>query len=78
MNRNMSKPMRDLVAAVIESSGADAVVIAYSITRRNHSKTFLGVYGNSLACAALSEEAFNELCGEIEEDEADADDADID
>lgn len=47
---------------LIEEVGADAVVIVFSLTKRNTTTTHLHTWGNTLACSGLVEMAYGHMC----------------
>ena len=69
------KAVQRIQSQVVEEIGADAVVIIFSITKKNTTTTHIHTRGNMLACRGLAEEAYEHLCeGEgIDQEEVDDD-----
>ena len=74
---DQERVMRQITAQIVEQLGADAVLIAYTKTRRNCTTVYINSHGNSFACRGLSEEVYNHYCDADESEEdtgAEADD----
>jgi len=69
----MAKPLRDMVALMVEEGNADAVVVAFSTVSKNKTRTYMGTFGNILACRGLVDELYSELI-DPEDDEGGSDD----
>ena len=58
MSAKELKNARNIVAAFIEETGADAVVVIYSKVRRGKTSTFIVPFGNAHTCNALIDYAY--------------------
>ena len=55
---------RDAIAVLVEHTGADAVVLLYTVVRRDGTRAATHTWGNALACRQLIENAAAEVCDE--------------
>lgn len=63
----MTTPARNAVARLIEDTGADAVVVLYTVVRRGRTEACTYSWGNVLACQKLIEQAQADLHDQDEE-----------
>ena len=62
---------RNIIAAFIEETGADGVIVGLTRHRKNETETYVVPYGNIHCIRGLAEHVYEKLCDDFEEDEED-------
>ena len=62
---------RNIIAAFIEETGADGVIVGLTRHRKNETETYVVPYGNIHCIRGLAEHVYEKLCDELEEEEED-------